>query len=177
MAERENYITWTSSSVTSFWDFLLAIQKAKTLGPISISFHAASAPAYPLFLGYTSTEPDLSAVDADHAEVVASESSARNANLLNVDHIKVYHDVTYSMYLRNTLDAWGYHFQSPRDLNLQIPDGEDGARKVERRDNEASPVIRTTPPPTANVKSKKIRMLKGAVLVLVDDSLNGVLLS
>jgi hypothetical protein len=33
------------------------------------------------------------------------------------------------------------------------------------------------PPPTTEVKSKKVRLLKGAILVLVDESSNGVLLS
>jgi hypothetical protein len=90
-------------------------------------------------------------------------------NLPAVDHIKVYHDVTYAMYLRNVLDAWGYHFQS---LSHQIPDGGDGISRVDgghgQRDN-----IR----PTTEEKAEKVRMLKGAILALVDESSNGVLLS
>ena len=92
-----------------------------------------------------------------------------------MDHIKVYHDVACTMYLRNVLDAWGYHFRPTRDENPRVIDDENGANKAERKDDEGGE--RQIIPPTAKVKSKKVRMLKGAILVLVDESSNGVLLS
>lgn len=92
-----------------------------------------------------------------------------------MDHIKVYHDVAYTMYLRNVLDAWGYHFRPARDENPRVIDDENGTNKAEWKDDEGGE--RQIISPTAEVKSKKVRMLKGAILVLVDESSNGVLLS
>ncbi|KAH7883056.1 hypothetical protein F5I97DRAFT_1930647 [Phlebopus sp. FC_14] len=41
-------ITWTRKSLLSFWKFLVSIQQAKKLGPMSLSFHAASMDCCPL---------------------------------------------------------------------------------------------------------------------------------
>jgi hypothetical protein len=98
-------------------------------------------------------------------------------SLPEVDHIKVYHDVTYAMYLRNVLDAWGYHFQSTRNSSIQVPDDESGDSAAKMIDNWEGGEKKDITPLTPHVKSKKVRILKGALLVLVDESSNGVFLS
>jgi hypothetical protein len=72
-----------------------------------------------------------------------------------VDHIKVYHDVEYAMLLRNVWDAWGF-----------LPQVK-GAEVVIDQNKWAG----------GDAKLKKIRILKGAKLVLVDERSKGVLLS
>ena len=78
--------------------------------------------------------------------------------LLEVDHIKVYHDVTCALHIRNVLDAWGYP-------NTTL----DGSFEAHGRDKNTGKDNRP--------KTKKIRILKGAKLVLVDERSKGVLIS
>jgi len=175
---QESCITWTHSAIASFWDFLLAVQKAKTLGPISVSFHAAPTYASPILSMSTSTEPDINHVLwGENVTSKSSDGDAVPTSLMTVDHVKIYHEVTYAMYLRNVLDAWGYHYQSLHNSSPQIASDEIDANRVEREDDVTGRMKQTAAPQLANAKSKKIRILKGALLVLVDDSLNGMLLS
>jgi hypothetical protein len=180
-SQYESCITWTHASLTSFWDFLLAIQRAKTLGPISISFHAA--PLRSSVVACATSEPDASAVNASRntsSHKVISNSPApleSRMTLSAVDHIKVYHDVTYAMYLRNALDAWGYYFQPSRDTNPQTFGAKGGGYKAERKPEERGGESDIKPLGTAAENMRKFRLLKGAILVLMDDSSNGLLLS
>jgi len=74
--------------------------------------------------------------------------------LSSVDHIKVYHDVEYAMFLRNVWDAWGFSLQA---------EGVEGVLDQDRRGESGT-------------KMRKVRVLKGAKLVLVDERSTGVLL-
>ena len=173
---------WTHSSVISFWDFLLAVQNAKTLGPISLSFRAAPAHISPALATSVPNDVVAVAVETNHqsfAEDVAAKSSVHNAaptSLQSVDYIKVYHDVMYAMYLRNALDAWGYHSPT-QNVGPQVPHSEDSVGNGKRNSDERCRERQVIPPPAADVKSKKIRILKGAKLVLVDHSSKAMLLS
>jgi len=75
------------------------------------------------------------------------------------------------MYLRNALDAWSYHFRPTRDVSSQVHDEGEATGMA---DGEGG--VRHTIPLLNDAESKKVRILKGAALVLVDESSNGVLL-
>ena len=112
-------ITWTHPSLLGFWSFLLAIRDAHTLGPMALSFHTASSP-----------DPDR--------VVVANGSS--HSSLLEVDHVRIYHDAACAMLIRNVLDAWAYSTGHPNEKGSEV-----------------------------EPKPRKIRVLKGTKLVLLDD--------
>lgn len=153
-------IIWTQTSLVSFWNFLLTLRQANTLGPLSLSFHAA--PSHPHSHAYSLSSPEysLSSKGDDTGRNVLRSDSDDGAHLcriplLAVDHIKVYHDVEYAMLLRNVWDAWGF-----------LPQVK-GAEVVIDQNKWAG----------GDAKLKKIRILKGAKLVLVDERSKGVLLS
>ncbi|KAH7907050.1 hypothetical protein BJ138DRAFT_1161059 [Hygrophoropsis aurantiaca] len=142
-------ITWTYESLLGFWKFLASIQQAKTLGPISLSFHSASSRINPSTqntfepisedvnrYSYPDTKPS---VQSDSLTVAVGR-----ARLQTIDHIKVYHDAKYSMYIRNILDAYQFIHHS----------GEN----------------------TTQNKPEKIRVLKGARLIFMDDCSNAAFL-
>ncbi|KAG9308299.1 hypothetical protein JVU11DRAFT_9893 [Chiua virens] len=135
-------IIWTPDSLQHLWIFLGSIQQAKHLGPLSLSFHAAPADAF-----LTMSEPVW---ESNRPSYYTQHSSAHTtgddfatdicrAHLEGIDYIKVYHDVPYSLFLRNVLDAYRYEA-----VNGQVP-GRSGA--IDR----------------------KIRILKGARLVFMDE--------
>jgi len=172
LTQNDSHIVWTRTSVASFWDFLLAVQQAKTLGPISISFHAASPPI--ISLTPPTNDLDRDTNRSTSPKDITSKSFANPVfcpSLQVVDHIKVYHNVTYAMYLRNALDAWSYHFRPTRDVSSQVHDEGEATGMA---DGEGG--VRHTIPLLNDAESKKVRILKGAALVLVDESSNGVLL-
>jgi hypothetical protein len=123
--EAENReIIWTHASLIDFWGFLLAVREANTLGPLALSFHASVS------------------------------NNPRPLLLLEVDHIKIYHDAVCAMLIRSVLDAWAYPTaQVNRDRNA---------------DNAA---------PDNRTRTNKVRVLKGTKLVLLDERSNGVLVS
>jgi len=146
-------ITWTHDSIVAFWKFLINLQQAKNLGPISLFFH--TAPSDTTFTLDSAT--DLTAETGNRPiqrsqlkqSTVLSDSfsdQVRRARLEATDFIKVYHDVKYSLSLRNILDAYQY---APEGV---IPE------------KHPQPSSRETAGSVA-----KIRPLKGARLVLVDN--------
>ncbi|KAH0831265.1 hypothetical protein J3R83DRAFT_13899 [Lanmaoa asiatica] len=139
-------ITWTSDSLQHLWTFLGSIQQARHLGPLSLSFHAAPADAFstrdimsepvwesnhPYYLQHSPKH--ITGSSDDFATDIC------RTHLECIDYIKVYHDVPYSLSLRNILDAYQYE-----PVNGEVP-GRSGAN------------------------DRKIRILKGAHLVFVDE--------
>ncbi|KAJ6588536.1 hypothetical protein B0H19DRAFT_1099889 [Mycena capillaripes] len=106
-------IAWTVAALGSFWSFLTLIRDKGIVGPLGLSFHVSqnvssdSQPTYPELsgMGAQPLTPDIGTA----ASIV---SSSRQVVLpLNlIDHIKVYHDATISMQLRNLLDAWAFEY-------------------------------------------------------------------
>lgn len=142
-------IAWTHDALVTFWDFLLAIQQSKSLGPISLSFYAKSIP-----VAVASNGADTFSIGVNRHPISVGEMSApKTAKTLPqeplsaVDHIKVYHDIVNTMYVRNILDAWGYQ-------------------------KHAS----TRPSAAGTLGGKKIRMFKGAVLALLNEKSEAVLM-
>lgn len=148
-------ITWTHHSILHFWEFLIAIQQAKNLGPISISFHSASSNS--AFTFGPAAESGNRPIQPAQAEGSANLSDGfadqvRHVQLEATDFIKVYHDTKYSFYLRNILDAYSY---TP----------------------EATPPERNPTSCEIAESMTKIRLLKLARLVIFDDQYRAVLLS
>lgn len=139
-------IMWTPDTLQHFWVFLGSVQQAKHLGPLSLSFHAATADT--LLTGDTVSEPVWESNhpyylqhSSKHTTGSSDEFAADiyRAHLEGIDYIKVYHDVPYSLSLRNILDAYRYDH-----VNGQVP-GRSAAN------------------------DRKIRILKGARLVFMDE--------
>ena len=139
-------ITWTPDSLQHFWTFLGSVQQAKHLGPLSLSFHAAPAEAFST--GDSISEPLWESNHPYHHHHLSKHSTGSlddfttgicKAHLEVIDHIQVFHDVPYSLSLRNLLDAYQYE-----PANAEVP-GRSGAN------------------------DRKIRILKGARLVCMDE--------
>ncbi|KAG8216136.1 hypothetical protein J3R82DRAFT_8139 [Butyriboletus roseoflavus] len=141
-------IMWTPDSLHHLWTFLGSIQQAKRLGPLSLSFHAAPADAFrtrdtmsePV---WESNHPYYFQQSSKHTtgspDDFATDNNDCRAHLEGIDYIKVYHDIPYSLSLRNILDAYRYE-----PVDGQVP-GQSGAN------------------------DRKIRILKGAHLVCMDE--------
>ncbi|GBE83563.1 hypothetical protein BKA93DRAFT_128543 [Sparassis latifolia] len=158
-------ITWTHHALSTFWEFLLAIRDAGTLGPLSLSFHAAPV-----------TDPAESSwsnalLPGNHEHYGIHRSATDNSfpplrsPLFSVDHIKVYHDTQYTKHVRNVLYAWSYSCVLAEDGSVH-----DAPQVRQRGKREAS-----TSRMGKDLNLQKIRMLKGARLVLVDEKSKAVL--
>ncbi|KAI5998900.1 hypothetical protein F5J12DRAFT_724734 [Pisolithus orientalis] len=119
-------IIWTQEILVDFWNFLLQLQQATRLGPISLSLHATSSDT----IGIASDATEESADNPYHQfhqycfksrNTIGSSLPSHNtfapyvyrAQLEATDYIKVYHDVAYSLSLRNVLDAYRYGHLRP----------------------------------------------------------------
>ncbi|KAF5384278.1 hypothetical protein D9615_003359 [Tricholomella constricta] len=144
-------ISWTHSSVKSFWAFLLHVRENGTAGAIGLSFHASrnGTRMSQVINTVSSTLPGAEyQQDSAHSVATGAVSIATTAPpprivLSNVDHVKVYHDASIAMHLRNILHLWSYAV--PTEIQSQA--------------------------------LTKIRVLKGAKLVLVDERSRGILIS
>jgi hypothetical protein len=154
--EAREEVTWTSQSLNSFWTFLEALKDAGILGSIAISFHPAPISWHSLQSasksdtdgrkGGSEPIPITDSGTGTGSDTQQDESIIYRAPLVAVDHIKVYHDVGYTMFVRNVLDAWSFK---------EVASGNEGVTTVKR----------------------KVRVLKGKRLVLVDSRSKGVLVS
>ncbi|KAG1732117.1 hypothetical protein EDB19DRAFT_1831444 [Suillus lakei] len=151
-------ITWTHHSIVHFWQFLISIQEAKNLGPIAIFFHSApsdTAFALDSALGLTAESGNRpvqpAQLGASPALSDGFSDQVCRAQLEATDFIKVYHDTKYSFRLRNILDAYSY-----------IPEATASERRLDR---EIAGLMR------------KIRLLRLARLVIVDNLSKAVLMS
>lgn len=152
-AAEPRVIAWTPDALQHFWDFLGKIQQAKHLGPVSFSFRAADADAFST--GDTVSEPLCESnrpyypqYSSQHTTVSLDDFAAdtHKAQLESVHYIKVYHDTPYSLSLRNVLDAYRYE-----QVDGQLPS-------------------------RSGANDRKIRILKGARLVFMDELCKAVFL-
>lgn len=146
-------ITWTPDALQHLWTFLGSIQQAKHLGPLSLSFHAATVDSFSTTNSisepvWESNNPYYHPPPSKHTAGSPDDFAAdiRRAQLEDVDYIKVFHDVPYSLSLRNILDAYRYGPANEEVL------GRSGAN------------------------DRKIRILKGTHLVLMDERSNAAFL-
>ena len=146
-------ITWAPDSLQHLWTFLGSVQQAKRLGPLSLSIHAASAETFSTKDSiseplWESNRPYYHHHSSKHSAGSSDEFTADicSVQLERIDYIKVFHDVAYSFSLRNILDAYRYE-----PANAEVP-GRSGAN------------------------DRKIRILKGAHLVFMDDHFKAVFL-
>jgi len=144
-------MTWTHSSLRSFWAFLLDVREKRASGVIGLSFHASRNDAQT-----SQTVNTTSSLIPEHGNqqtpephlifetgTIATTISAHRVVLSNVDHIKVYHEASNAMHLRNLFHLWSY----------------------------------VVSPSTVSQPQEKIRVLKGARLALVDERSRGILIS
>lgn len=105
-------ITWTRASVAAFWAFLLELRQHGTYGSIGLSFNAAPARImHPerSSSGTSSLPVSSSRVPVDsHSDIGLRERERPRTQLHLMDHIKIYHAGSSSMYLRNALDLWEF---------------------------------------------------------------------
>ncbi|KAH9929042.1 uncharacterized protein BXZ73DRAFT_48285 [Epithele typhae] len=137
-----NTVLWTRAALVAFWSFLRSLSDAGNFGPISLSFHTASAASS------TNSTVEYSCFGSHKVQTASSASAPAPENrstllantrvaFLAIDHFKMYHNRQYSQSIRTALHSWSYR-------------GRNG--------------------------DQKIRVLKGAKLVLVDENSKGVLL-
>jgi hypothetical protein len=162
-----NQIAWTHPSLLDFWSFLLAVREANTLGPIALSFYTASIRTQessslslsPEIFNHRQPVSGVSYTDDEATDSVVTAEC--RTPLLDVDHLKVYHDVAYAMLIRNVLDAWSYQYPVSK-----------GPPEHPKMNQHMDSTGKATPE-----KPRKIRVLKGAALALVDERSKGVLIS
>ncbi|CCM06141.1 uncharacterized protein FIBRA_08391 [Fibroporia radiculosa] len=177
-------INWTHDALLDFWWFLLSLREACTLGPISLSFHAA--PVHRTRISSRDAHQPGHAPESGstaYGGTVTSDSGMyRAAALSAVDHIKVYHDVQHTMKIRNVLSAWWYKW--PNESSY----GKDESRETAEDEIAQSSIRAPTRDEDATCgegslggnptgKSSKIHILKRAKLALIDERSNGVLIS
>lgn len=152
-------IIWTRAAVRAFWQFLLELRASKNVGPIALSFHAASA-------NRAVTKTTAPANNTCTITSTDSKSQKRGVapTLLDMDHIKVYHDARCAVHLRNVFHAWSYrHFE----------DGSGTGRNTSTAtadDNAFTAVVEHH----VTVKSK-VRPLKNVKLALLDERSQAIL--
>lgn len=148
-------ILWTHESVRTFWEFLVReLRMSMQLGRISVSYHAAASTS--TFQSHMKPQNRTSQPSVDRAvpgSVGASSNLGVSASSLPprslfIDYIKVYCDAHQAMRLRSVLDAWAFKPDKPA---LVI----EGNRS----------------------QSRKIRVLKCARFVLMDENAAGMLVS
>ncbi|KAH9829988.1 uncharacterized protein C8Q71DRAFT_385465 [Rhodofomes roseus] len=147
------HIIWTHDALAAFWGFLLDVRSGGALGAISLSFNPAPPPQLE-----SSTSSAVGGRNAAGRAVSSDPSTARGSSsnavqnthptLLGMDHFKIYHDTRYSMHLRRVLHAWSFEIRN--------------SEAVEEIFGDALP-------------STKIRLFKGARLVLLDGRSKGLL--
>ncbi|KAF8153183.1 hypothetical protein B0H34DRAFT_800418 [Crassisporium funariophilum] len=134
----DDQISWTHTSLLKFWDFLLDLRKAGSLGALGVSFH-----------GTENHKPSTTATNHDYPVTPDRFNTAETAiyqqaipiSISMVDYIKIYHEASRRLYVRSALDAWAFEATCPND------------------------------------KQSKIRLFKGARLVLLDASSKGIHIS
>ncbi|KAJ3487409.1 hypothetical protein NLI96_g3568 [Meripilus lineatus] len=143
------YIVWTADSVRSLWDFLLKVREVNSLGLLALSFHAAPiASRLPTAAGPRNQPPQV-------ATPYGPTHNCDNTSVSSVDHIKIYHDSQYTIAVRNVLHAWAFKYSEKptRGRQGEVPD---------------------RPEDVGNL-TKKIRIFRGARLVLLDEIDEGIL--
>jgi hypothetical protein len=104
--ESENHpLLWTHDSLQAFWSFLCSLREKLSMGPLGLSFNMAKASHGRPFLRVHYIEFD---VDGLCTPSVYTENESRPASLDAIDYIKIYHNASVTMLLRNVLDSWSF---------------------------------------------------------------------
>ncbi|KAL4067405.1 hypothetical protein V8B97DRAFT_913968 [Scleroderma yunnanense] len=137
-------IIWTREILIDFWNFLIKLQQAANLGPISISLHAA--PPDSIFTADTASDPTEESANNPYYQLHRHYSKSRTtigssfprdnfepyvyrAQLEALDYIKIYHNVPYSLSLRSVLDAYQYQ-PGDTDTSGALTIGDPGKSRV-----------------------------------------------
>ncbi|KAK2460833.1 hypothetical protein APHAL10511_007303 [Amanita phalloides] len=124
-----SWIQWTKTALVEFWAFLVNVRATGKMGRIGVSFHLASVRERELSADTVNEQYSNSTHGINELQVWSQPLSC-------ADYVKVYHEASNAMCLRNILDAWAYE-----------------------------------------CLGRKIRVLKGSKLTLVDECCRGLLVS
>ncbi|KXN84015.1 hypothetical protein AN958_00574 [Leucoagaricus sp. SymC.cos] len=102
---QKNEITWTTTSVSRFWNFLVRIREAGNLGPIGLAFHAVPSPSLADKWSRLSRTGNTNAVDSS---ISGTSTFSFLSSIASIDYIKIYHDWPRTYHLRSLLDAWSF---------------------------------------------------------------------
>ncbi|KAK1233094.1 hypothetical protein PQX77_003734 [Marasmius sp. AFHP31] len=140
-------IVWTHSSVLEFWNLLLSFKRKKTLGPIGISFTGAGSGG----LRHLNRLIDRSDLEDDDDEGPPSSATRETLDLEPAPKRNSLDSVDYIKIYHNS--QFSFHLRNVVDRFAFEIDAGDGGGVL------------------------KVRVLKGARLVLVDELSRGVLVS
>ncbi|KAL0946230.1 hypothetical protein HGRIS_012489 [Hohenbuehelia grisea] len=144
-------IIWTQASAKAFWSFLLSLRKGGNLGPLGVSFHVVKSA-----LASQSTRSANWPKSADRAaggrEPPQNGLAASSPRLSSPNHPTLLVD-HFKIYHES---AYAMHVRSVLDAWRYIVPVDE---------------------PVKNPRTIKVRVLKGAKLVLVDEKSSGILLS
>ncbi|THV05720.1 hypothetical protein K435DRAFT_76379 [Dendrothele bispora CBS 962.96] len=190
-------ILWTHDSLQQFWSWLCSLREKLAAGPMGLSFQMARVKAKSQ-LHYTNAETLYIDIDAgiddtdrigqedvgvEEARAALGNQKAEDGNIAAsgsppslgaVDYIKIYHDASQSMGIRNALDSWAYCVllspdSDPETGASEHTSGNPGTTEKLDMTEVKEEKVRRNPP--------KLRPLRGARLVLVDEQSEGILIS
>lgn len=151
-----------------FWAFLLGAREAQRLGALSLSLHLSHAvPTYPVNLAGDDIDGKANPKANGKTEPVRSGEKFV-PSLLQCDHIKVYHDARYAMHVRTVLDVWNYA--------VEFGKKSDGEGEGKNARNERDGNMDAKKEGSSSRVNEKVRPLYGAKLVLLDESVQGILI-
>ncbi len=182
-------ITWTKGCLQELWSYLCSIRRAGYMGLVGLSFHSVSSSTSKLATMIKSNANAPRPRDNISGNEV-QPLSARPPSALSVDHIRIYVEAIHAMEMRSILHVWRYRRPGapkppPRlrysrgddllDDDEPLPVGNytmrDGTRvAVEDYDGLIIETIERPKLPTGS-----LRLLRGATLVLLDETSKAIL--
>jgi len=105
-AQEPGVLRWTAPTLVNFWTFLLRIHKTSVFGPLAISFQPRQ------FAPLLRSTPDVRwGLDTFETVAVDSEEQKQrrrwlDERLAETDYIKIYHDATFALNLRQLIETY-----------------------------------------------------------------------
>ncbi|KAF9474853.1 hypothetical protein BDN70DRAFT_959220 [Pholiota conissans] len=99
-------ISWTTTTLLEFWEFLVGLRSAGAVGALGVSFHAAQNKQRARAVSANPKRPGPLLPASIPALNSNPSSAGSRPTLVTMDYIKVYHDVRRRLHLRRILDEW-----------------------------------------------------------------------
>ncbi|KAF5365239.1 hypothetical protein D9758_005407 [Tetrapyrgos nigripes] len=123
-------LLWTHESLQALWSFLCSLREKVSIGPLGLSFSMAKSSHGRPFLNVECIELHS---DGHYASSVYTEDESRPASLEAIDYIKVYHNASAAMLLRNVLDSWSYE---PKPAESAVENAGSGSSNGNEKEGE-----------------------------------------
>jgi len=166
-------LRWTAHTLHNFWMFLLRLHSTSVLGPLAISFQPRllAPPLRPTPAagwGLDAFEAG-GALDGEGEEKKQRRQRWLRERLVEMDHIKVYHDATFALNFRQLFEAYRddertRELCSPRDRDRSRGEGMTVEKSKEEHDN-----AKRRGKGNNKDGSKAWKPFKGVKLLLVDE--------